>query len=318
MAAIGASAIDAPTLLASGHKGYYTPVSLIADTPLIIHLADGQIYAPTNYSRTFSNTPFPIWEDLADSHNVPSVRLLMDVGIPYAKTYVHRFGFPAKQVPATPSMVLGAGDFTPLQMARAYATFSSGGFLPHPYLIRKVVTANGTDVALLHCPLAYKPPARQTVIPPGVAYLMTRMMERVIRVGTGVAAQILHRHDLAGKTGTTNAEENAWFNGFNPDITTSVWVATTITIAWGPGRRGPARPCRSGYAIWGRLYRACRIPAFSDRPTSSPRATIRRLAPWPILGQMAALASWDTFWRAICLPQPRRHDRNKSRVSCAH
>jgi len=218
------SAIDAPTLLASGHKGYYTPVSLIADTPLIIHLGNGQIYAPTNYSRTFSNTPFPIWEDLADSHNVPSVRLLMDAGIPYAKRYVQRFGFPASQVPATPSMVLGAGDFTPLQMARAYATFSSGGFLPHPYLIRRIVTANGTQVALLHCPLAYRPPRQQTVIPPGVAYLMTRMMERVIRVGTGVAAQILHRHDLAGKTGTTNAEENAWFNGYNPEITTSVWV----------------------------------------------------------------------------------------------
>ena len=241
-----ASAIDAPALLASGHKGYYTPVSLIADTPLVIHLADGQIYAPTNYSHTFSKVPFPIWEDLADSHNVPSVRLLMDVGIPYAKTYVQRFGFPAKQIPATPSMVLGAGDFTPLQMAKAYATFSSGGFLPHPYLIRKVVTADGTQVALLHCPLAYQPPATQTVIPPGVAYLMTRMMERVIRVGTGVAAQILHRHDLAGKTGTTNAEENAWFNGFNPQITTSVWVGYDDNHTMGTWAAG----AREALPIW--------------------------------------------------------------------
>lgn len=240
------SAIDASTLLASGHKGYYTPVSLIADTPLVIHLADGQIYAPTNYSRTFSNVPFPIWEDLADSHNVPSVRLLMDVGIPYAKTYVQRFGFPATQVPATPSMVLGAGDFSPLQMARAYATFSSGGFLPHPYLIRKVVTATGTQVALLHCPLAYQAPAKQTIIPPGVAYLMTRMMEKVIRVGTGVAAQILHRHDLAGKTGTTNAEENAWFNGFNPQITTSVWVGYDDNHTMGTWAAG----AREALPIW--------------------------------------------------------------------
>ncbi|MCE5360575.1 MAG: PBP1A family penicillin-binding protein [Acidithiobacillus sp.] len=240
------SAIDAPALLASGHKGYYTPVSLIADTPLIIHLGNGQIYAPTNYSRTFSNTPFPIWEDLADSHNVPSVRLLMDVGIPYAKRYVQRFGFPASQVPATPSMVLGAGDFTPLQMARAYAVFSSGGFLPHPYLIRRIVTANGTQVALLHCPLAYRPPSQQTVIPPGVAYLMTRMMERVIRVGTGVAAQILHRHDLAGKTGTTNAEENAWFNGYNPKITTSVWVGYDDNRSMGTWAAG----AREALPIW--------------------------------------------------------------------
>ncbi|MCE5387552.1 MAG: PBP1A family penicillin-binding protein [Acidithiobacillus sp.] len=240
------AAIDAPALLASGHKGYFTPVSLIPDTPLLIHLPDGQIYAPTNYSRTFSQTPFPIWEDLADSHNVPSVRLLMDVGIPYAKAYVQRFGFPAQQVPATPSMVLGAGDFTPLQMARAYAVFSNGGFLPHPYLIKKVLTANGTRVALLHCPLAYSPPSEQTVIPPGVAYLLTRMMVRVIRVGTGVAAQILHRHDLAGKTGTTNNETNAWFNGFNPQIVTSVWVGYDDNHSMGTWAAG----AREALPIW--------------------------------------------------------------------
>ncbi|MDR7928358.1 PBP1A family penicillin-binding protein [Acidithiobacillus thiooxidans] len=240
------SAMDAPTYLASGRKHYLTPVSLIADTPLVIHLGNGQVYAPTNYSRTFSNIPFPVWEDLADSHNVPSVRLLMHVGIPYAKRYVERFGIPAKQIPASPSMVLGSGDFTPLQIARGYAVFSSGGFLPHPYLIRKIVTAHGTTVSLMDCPLGYRPPPKQTVIPPGVAFLMTRMMERVIRVGTGVAAQILHRHDLAGKTGTTNHEDNAWFNGFNPDITTSVWVGYDNNQSMGTWAAG----AREALPIW--------------------------------------------------------------------
>jgi penicillin-binding protein 1A len=198
------------------------------------------------YSRTFSKTPFPIWEDLADSHNVPSVRLLMDVGIPYARAYVERFGIPAKQIPASPSMVLGSGDFTPLQIARAYATFSSGGFLPHPYLIRKILTRNGTQVSLLDCPLGYRPPPKDTVIPPGVAYLLTRMMERVIREGTGVAAQILHRHDLAGKTGTTNHEDNAWFNGYNPDVTTSVWVGYDDNHSMGTWAAG----AREALPIW--------------------------------------------------------------------
>ncbi|MGC8467053.1 MAG: penicillin-binding protein 1A [Acidithiobacillus sp.] len=251
-----ASAIDAPSLLASGHKGYYTPVSLIADTPLIIHLADGQIYAPTNYSRTFSETPFPIWEDLADSHNVPSVRLLMDVGIPYARAYLERFGIPARQIPASPSMVLGSGDFTPLQIARGYAVFSSGGFLPHPYLIRKILTRNGTQVSLLDCPLGYRPPPKETVIPPGVAYLLTRMMERVIREGTGVAAQILHRHDLAGKTGTTNHKDNAWFNGYNPDITTSVWVGYDDNHSMGTWAAG----AREALPIWIRYMHTALAP----------------------------------------------------------
>ncbi|MBU2856216.1 penicillin-binding protein [Acidithiobacillus ferrooxidans] len=240
------SAMDAPTYLASGHKHYLTPVSLIADTPLVIHLSDGQVYAPTNYSRTFSNIPFPVWEDLADSHNVPSVRLLIHVSIPYAKRYVERFGFPAQQIPASPSMVLGSGDFTPLQIARGYSVFSSGGFLPHPYLIRKIVTAHGTTVSLMDCPLGYRPPAGQTVIPPGVAFLMTRMLERVIQMGTGVAAQILHRHDLAGKTGTTNHEDNAWFNGFNPNVTTSVWVGYDNNQSMGTWAAG----AREALPIW--------------------------------------------------------------------
>ncbi|WP_308389935.1 hypothetical protein [Acidithiobacillus sp. AMEEHan] len=75
---------------------------------------------------------------------------------------------------------------------------------------------------------------------------MTRMMERVIRVGTGVAAQILHRHDLAGKTGTTNAEENAWFNGFNPEITTSVWVGYDDNHTMGTWAAG----AREALPIW--------------------------------------------------------------------
>ncbi len=246
-----ASVMDAPAYLASGKKHYLTPVSLIADTPLVIPLGNGQVYAPTNYSRTFSRTPFPVWEDLADSHNVPSVRLLMHAGIPYVRRYVARFGIPARQIPASPSMALGSGEVTPLQVARGYAVFSSGGFLPHPYLIRKIVTAHGTAVSLMGCPLGYRPPPQHTVMPPGVAFLMTRMMERVIREGTGVAAQILHRHDLAGKTGTTNHEDNAWFNGFNPHITTSVWVGYDDNHTMGTWAAG----ARQALPIWIRYMR---------------------------------------------------------------
>lgn len=241
-----AAAMDAPALLDSGHKRYLTPVSLIKDTPLTIHLPNGQVYAPTNYSRTFSKTPFPVWEDLADSHNVPSVRLLMRVGIPYAKAYVERFGFPASNIPAVPSMVLGSGDFTVLQMARGYAVFSNGGYLPKPYLIRKVVTAHGTPILLAGCPLGYTSPASHTVIPSGVAFLLTRMMERVIQKGTGIAAQILHRPDLAGKTGTTNREDNAWFSGYNPAITTTVWVGYDNNQTMGTWAAG----AREALPVW--------------------------------------------------------------------
>ncbi|MFA7655914.1 penicillin-binding protein 1A [Acidithiobacillus thiooxidans] len=241
-----AAAMDAPALLASGQSTYMTPQTPIPDTPLSITLPDGQVYAPTNYSKQFSNTPIPVWSNLAYSHNVPSVRILMDIGIPYAAQYVQRFGFPAKQVPEVPSMVLGAGDYSPLQMARAYSVFSSGGFLPHPYLITKIVNGRGTQISLLNCPMGYAPPPQQTAIPPGVAYLMTQMMQQVIKIGTGVAAQSLGRNDIAGKTGTTNNENNAWFNGFSPRMTTSVWVGYDDNHTMGRWAAG----AREALPIW--------------------------------------------------------------------
>ncbi len=268
-----AAAMDAPALLASGQSSYMTPQTPIPDTPLSITLPDGQIYAPTNYSNQFSNTPIPVWSNLAYSHNVPSVRILMDIGIPYAAQYVQRFGFPAKQVPQVPSMVLGAGDYSPLQLARAYSVFSSGGFLPHPYLITKIVNSRGTQISLLNCPLGYAPPAPQTVIPPGVAYLLTEMMQQVIKIGTGVAAQSLGRNDIAGKTGTTNHENNAWFNGFSPRITTSVWVGYDDNHTMGRWAAG----AREALPIWIHFMRTAMAgsPATGfPRPSSVTGPTI--------------------------------------------
>ncbi|MEY2342433.1 penicillin-binding protein 1A [Acidithiobacillus sp. IBUN Pt1247-S3] len=241
-----AAAMDAPALLASGSSTYMTPQTLIPDTPLSITLPSGQVYSPTNYSNQFSNTPIPVWSNLAYSHNVPSVRILMDIGIPYAAQYVQRFGFPAKQVPGVPSMVLGSGDFAPIQMARGYAVFSNGGHLVKPYLIRKIVKSNGTQVSLLGCPMGYEAPPTESAIPAGVAYLMTEMMQQVIKIGTGVAAQSLGRHDIAGKTGTTNNENNAWFNGFSPQITTSVWVGYDDNRTMGHWAAG----ARQALPIW--------------------------------------------------------------------
>lgn len=242
------SALDGAAMKAAGNPHYLTPVSLIKDTPLAVRLPNGHIYRPTNYSNTFSKTPFPVWEDLADSHNVPSVRLLLHVGIPYAAAYVHRMGFPKKQIPQVPSMVLGSGDFTPMQIARGYAVFSSGGFLPTPYLVSRIQTATGRRLSLHNCPLGYAPPPPGTAaaIPPGVAFLLTRMMERVIRSGTGVAAQILHRRDLAGKTGTTNTENNAWFSGYNPRVVTTVWVGYDNNKSMGTWAAG----AREALPIW--------------------------------------------------------------------
>ncbi|WP_083251535.1 penicillin-binding protein 1A [Acidihalobacter yilgarnensis] len=218
-----AAALDGPELLAHGKSNYLTPISLIADTPLKIKLPNGTYYKPTNYEKTFSDTPIPLWKDLADSINVPSVRILMHVGIPYAIQYAKQFGFKNTQLPPVPSLVLGAADVTPMQMARAYAVFSNGGFLINPYLITKVIKADGEALPLKNCTLCVTQPPNKPVITPGVAYLMTRMLQRVIRNGTGIAAKPLG-HYLAGKTGTTNDEKNAWFVGYGRHYIASAWV----------------------------------------------------------------------------------------------
>lgn len=249
-----AAALDGPELLAHGKSGFLTPVSLIEDSPLKVKLPNGTFYKPTNYEKTFSNTPIPLWKDLADSINVPSVRILMHVGIPYAIDYAKQFGFKGSQLPPVPSLVLGAADVTPLQMARAYAVFSNGGFLIHPYLITKVIKANGDPLPMNNCALCLVSPPDKPVITPGIAYLMTRMLQRVIEDGTGVAAKALGHH-LAGKTGTTNDEKNAWFVGYGRHYIASVWVGFDNNAPMGRWAAG----AREALPIWIHFMKAALV-----------------------------------------------------------
>ena len=240
-----AAALDGPELLAAGKTGYMTPVTPVADTPLSINLPNGQVYKPANYEGTFSKQPIPLWKDLADSINVPSVRVLMHVGIPYAIRYATQFGFPESRLPPVPSLVLGAADLSPLQMVRAYAVFSNGGFLPHPYFITQVVDGQGHSLPLAGCQLCQSSTPPQSVITEGVAYLMTTMLQRVISDGTGVAARPLGHH-LAGKTGTTNDQKNAWFVGYGRHVVTGVWVGYDDNRGMGRWAAG----AREALPIW--------------------------------------------------------------------
>ncbi|MEJ2673640.1 MAG: PBP1A family penicillin-binding protein [Acidihalobacter sp.] len=240
-----AAALDGPELLAAGKTDYMTPVTPVADTPLSIKLPNGKVYKPVNYEGTFSNKPIPLWKDLADSINVPSVRVLMHVGIPYAIRYATQFGLPKSRLPAVPSLVLGAADLSPLQMVRAYSVFSNGGFLPHPYFVTQVVDGQGHSLSLKGCQLCRSQMAPKPVITEGVAYLMTTMLQRVISDGTGVAARSLSHH-LAGKTGTTNDQKNAWFVGYGRHVVTGVWVGYDDNRGMGRWAAG----AREALPIW--------------------------------------------------------------------
>jgi len=158
---------------------------------------------------------------LAKSKNLVTVRVLQAIGPQYAQDYITRFGFDPKLHPAYLTMGLGAGSATPMQMATAYSVFANGGYRVTPYLIGKITDNRDVPLSEAKPTLARKDAER--AIDPRNAFIMTTLLREVITSGTATRALELKRKDLAGKTGTTNENVDAWFCGFN---------AAQVGIAW--------------------------------------------------------------------------------------
>lgn len=199
-------------------KGY-TLASVFNDAPLVFDDPNkkGNIWRPQNSNKEFYG-PTRIREALAQSRNLISIRLLQAIGIPYAINYLGRFGFDPAQMPRDLTLALGSCDVTPLQLTSAYAVFANGGYRINPYLIERVDDASGKTV------FQYQPKPSQQVISPATDFLMVSALKDVIDEGTGSSALVLGRKDLAGKTGTTNEQMDAWFIGFNGDVVATSWI----------------------------------------------------------------------------------------------
>ncbi len=243
-------------------KGY-TTASMVNDAPVVFHdPIQERTWKPQNFSEQFYG-PTRLREAMVNSRNLVSIRLLEDIGIEYARGHISRFGFEREELPPDLSMSLGSATLTPLSVARGYAVFANGGYLITPHFIKDIRNADGdviyeADQAYLcrDCapyqaaserpeqpdrlliPLnentddgeqqAFVGPPVPNTAPRAIsaqnAYLVRSMMMDVIRRGTGRKAQELGRHDLAGKTGTTNDQHDAWFSGYNETLVTTVWV----------------------------------------------------------------------------------------------
>jgi penicillin-binding protein 1A len=252
-----------PFVYAAAFDKGYTPASVVIDAPIVIDSAGmEQAWRPKEDENQFYG-PIRLREALAHSRNLVSVRLVREIGVDYTRNYVTRFGFDKSQVPDDLTMALGTASLSPMQVATGYATFANGGFRVTPYYIDRIEDGSGKTlvqadpaVACSECgrvtdPVATTASARakanarasqldegahdgKTMIPaknlapqvlrPQVAYLLSDMMADVIKRGTGVRARALNRDDIAGKTGTTNDAHDAWFNGFNGDLETTVWT----------------------------------------------------------------------------------------------
>jgi penicillin-binding protein 1A len=235
-----------PFIYSAALEKGYTAATLVNDAPVVFDdIGLENVWRPENYSGKFFG-PTRLRLALTKSRNLVSIRLLRDIGAEYAINYAKRFGFDTTQMPANLSLALGSGNAAPWDMARAYSTLANGGYRIEPYVIDRIEDATGAILFEAQpltvcetCPTALLPetetetgeqintlgftPAKR-IITAQNAYIMQSMLGDVVRYGTGKKALKLGRTDLAGKTGTTNDQVDAWFNGFNPELVATAWV----------------------------------------------------------------------------------------------
>jgi len=203
-----------PIVYAAALSEGKTLVSMTDDSPIEFDRTEEELWKPKNYDGTFLG-PIPLIEALARSRNLATIRLLNEVGVNSALRTAKALGIDSP-IARNLSIALGSSGVTPLEMCVAYATFANGGLRPTPYFLREVRDARGNV-------LERTAPTAEQAISPDTAYLMVRMMQEVIRNGTGRSARKLG-HNLAGKTGTTNENTDAWFIGYSPDLVGGVWI----------------------------------------------------------------------------------------------
>ena len=212
-----------PFIYSAALEKGFTPATVVNDAPFFVPAdkAGGTEWEPKNYDGKFEG-PMRVRTALARSKNLVTVRVLQAIGPLYAQDYISRFGFDPKLHPPYLTMGLGAGAATPLQMVGAYATFANGGFRVAPFLIAKVVDARGQTLSEAAPQVADANAER--AIDPRNAWLMTSLLKDVVAYGTATRALALGRRDLAGKTGTTNENVDAWFCGYNAALVGVAWI----------------------------------------------------------------------------------------------
>jgi penicillin-binding protein 1A len=193
-------------------------------------------WKPRNYKETFYG-PTLLRNALAKSRNLVTIKILQDIGVDYAIDYARKLGIESN-LSRDLSIALGSSGVSLLELLRAYSVFANQGYLVEPVFVLKVVDRNGKV-------LEEMAPERKKVIEDSTAYIMTSLLEGVVKFGTGWRIKALNR-PVAGKTGTTNNLFDAWFVGYTPDYITGVWVGLDEEAPMGKGETGS----RAASPIW--------------------------------------------------------------------
>ncbi|MGO7791085.1 penicillin-binding protein 1A [Rhizobium ruizarguesonis] len=238
-----------PFVYAAAMDNGYTPASVIMDAPIEI-VSGGQVWRPENYGGE-SGGPSTLRSGIEHSRNLMTVRLANDLGMNIVAEYAERFGIYDHMMPVL-SMSLGAGDTTVLRMVSAYSVIANGGKQIKPTLIDRIQDRYGKTIFRHEERLCEGCNAgdwqnqeepnivdnRETVLDPMTAYQITSMMQGVIQRGTAAGKVDLGGRDVAGKTGTTNDEKDAWFVGFTPDLVAGLYMGFDTPAPLGRGGTG--------------------------------------------------------------------------------
>lgn len=192
----------------------FTPSSILVDEPVSYPAGDGGIYSPQNYDHKFKG-PLTLRHAIEESRNVPAVKMMDTLGAKNVVEYAKRFGFEQEFPPYLP-IALGAGDGTLLEVTSAYTVFPNQGVRMKPFEVIRVQDRDGNL-------LEENRSEPVDVIRADTAFVMTNLLRGVVQRGTAASAASLN-WPLAGKTGTVDDNTDAWFVGFDPNITVGVWV----------------------------------------------------------------------------------------------
>ncbi|MCY4591885.1 MAG: penicillin-binding protein 1A [Alphaproteobacteria bacterium] len=233
--------------LAALEQGY-TPTTVILDAPFVLDLGPGRRkWKPANYSRKFYG-PSAMRLGIEKSRNLMTVRLAQAIGMERVAEAAHRFGI-VDDMPEHLAMALGSGETTLLRLTAAYGTLVNGGYRVTPTLIDRIQDRNGRNVyrsdtrVCPGCmgtdagPVPRVPERAERVVDSASVYQMVRMLEGVVQRGTGRRISELGR-PLAGKTGTSNENVDAWFIGFSPDLVVGTFVGFDTPRTLGPSDTG--------------------------------------------------------------------------------
>ena len=247
-----------PFIYSAALEHGFTAASVVNDAPVVFDDPGLEnTWRPENYSGKFFG-PTRLRVGLMKSRNLISIRLLRAIGIKTAIQYAAKFGFDPARLPRDLSLALGSASVTPLELVTGYASFANGGYRVMPYFIERIEDDEGNTIFKADPQLAchecekqlemdlqkalQKELAEENLVneeeqTPQVTknlatrimteqnnYIMNSILSDVIRSGTGRRALRIGRNDLAGKTGTTNDQKDAWFSGYSSTLVTTSWI----------------------------------------------------------------------------------------------